>query len=171
MLEFEDVEDPGIITMGNKQTMIGSLMNILEVSKQDYFLSTDRSKIQIDVVCGLLAKTHWVANRKRLAIVKSIDNSLCYGVYHGNQQVAFAPLVTDYATFAYLCDVVVDERYRGRGLSKWMMSCIMENPDLSELRRFILATKDAHGLYEKFGFKPLSPQEQQRFMSILKDNV
>lgn len=99
------------------------------------------------------------------------EHSLCYGVYHAGCQVAFARLVTDYSTFAYLCDVVVDEHYRGRGLSKWIMSCIMENPSLSELRRFVLATRDAHGLYEKFGFKQLSSEEQRRFMSVLKDDV
>jgi GNAT superfamily N-acetyltransferase len=80
-------------------------------------------------------------------------------------------LVTDNATYAYLCEVFVDEEFRGRSISKWMMGCIMENPDLLDLRRFTLATKDAHGLYEKFGFKPLSSEEQRRFMSILKEGI
>ena len=92
-------------------------------------------------------------------------------MYHGSRQVGFARLVTDYATFAYLCDVFIDEEFRGKGLSKWMMECIMTNPDLSQLRRFTLATKDAHGLYVKFGFQPLSVEENRRFMSILKDGV
>lgn len=142
-----------------------------EFTKQGYLLSADRSKLNIDAICGFLGRSHWAANRKRSTIVKSIENSLCYGIYHESRQVAFARLVTDYATYAYLCDVFVDEEHRGRGLSKWMMGRIMENPDLAELRRFTLATKDAHGLYEKFGFKALSEEERRRFMSILKDGI
>lgn len=142
-----------------------------EFTKDEFFLSNDKSKLSIETICSFLARSHWAANRKRGTVTKSIEHSLCYGVYHDQRQVAFARLVTDYCTYAYLCDVFVDEVYRGRGLSKWMMGCIMENPDLSELRRFTLATKDAHGLYEKFGFRSLSAEEQRRFMSILKDNV
>jgi GNAT superfamily N-acetyltransferase len=138
---------------------------------RDFVLSTDKSKLDLDTICGFMARSHWAANRKRATVVKSIENSLCYGVYHQGRQIAFARLVTDYCTYAYLCDVFVDEEYRGRGLSKWMMGCIMENPDLAELRRFTLATKDVHGLYEKFGFKSLSVEEQRRFMSILKEGV
>ena len=142
-----------------------------EYTKGDFLLSTDKKRLDVDAICGFLARSHWAANRKRQTIVKSIENSLCYGVYHGDCQVAFARLVTDYATYAYLCDVFVDESYRGRGLSKWIMDCIMKNDDLSSLRRFTLATKDAHSLYEKFGFKPLSHEEQRRLMSILKEGV
>jgi GNAT superfamily N-acetyltransferase len=85
--------------------------------------------------------------------------------------VAFSRVITDLSTYAYLSDVFVDEEFRGQGLSKWMMEAIMANPDFSELRRFTLATKDAHGLYAKFGFKPLSAEENRRFMSILKEGV
>lgn len=142
-----------------------------EFTKDHYLLSTDKSKLQIDTICNFLSRTHWAYNRKHETIIKSIENSLCYGIYYKNRQIAFARVVTDYATYAYLCDVFVDEEYRGRGLSKWMMSCIMEHPDLSALRRFILSTKDAHGLYEKFGFTSLSTEEQRRFMSIFKDGI
>lgn len=140
-------------------------------TKDYFFISNDKSKLNIDTIHGFLSRSHWAANRKRETIVKSIEHSLCYGVYQENRQVGFARLVTDYCTYAYLCDVFVDEEYRGRGLSKWLMECIMENPDLGQLRRFTLATKDAHGLYEKFGFKPLSDEEQRRFMSVLKDGI
>ena len=142
-----------------------------EFSKDGFFLSTDRSKVLIETVCGFLARSHWAANRKRATILKSIENSLCYSVFSGPRQVAFARLVTDHATYAYLCDVFVDEEFRGKGISKWMMECILANPDLSELRRFALATKDAHGLYEKFGFKALSDEELRRSMSILKEGI
>ncbi len=146
-----------------------------EQRKDNYLLSTDKSKLSLDTIASFLSRSHWAANRKRETMIKSIEHSLCYAIYDQSlsqeRQVAFARIVTDYCTYAYLCDVYVDEDYRGLGLSKWMMSCIMENPDLSTLRRFTLATKDAHFLYEKFGFTTLSQEENRRFMSILKDNV
>lgn len=142
-----------------------------EFSKDGFVLTADKTKLSIDTVCAFLSRSHWAANRKRSIVIKSIENSLCYGIFHDTRQVAFARVVTDYCTYAYLCDVFVDEEYRGRGLSKWMMECIMSNPDLSELRRFTLATKDAHGLYEKFGFRSLSSEENRRFMSILKEGI
>lgn len=144
---------------------------IHEKTHQEFLLSTDKTKLQIDTIHSFLQRSHWAANRPLATIVKSIEHSLCYGIYRNSAQLGFARLVTDYSTYAYLCDVFIDEKYRGRGLSKWMMSCIMENPDLSQLRRFTLATKDAHGLYEKFGFKSLSQEEGRRFMSILKDGI
>lgn len=147
------------------------MVRVDEFIKDDFLLSTDKARLQIDAVCALLSRSHWAAERKRSTVVKSIEHSLCYGIYHGGRQVAFARLVTDYATYGYLCDVIVDEDYRGLGLAKWLMGCIMENPDLQELRRFSLATRDAHGLYEKFGFKALSEEERRRFMSILKEGV
>lgn len=142
-----------------------------EHSRDGFVLSTDKSKLRLDTVCAFLARSHWAANRKRSVVEKSIEHSLCYGIYSDRRQVAFARLVTDHSTYAYLCDVFVDEEFRGRGLSKWLMECIMGNPDLRELRRFTLATKSAHGLYAKFGFKPLDPEEGRRFMSILKEGV
>ena len=142
-----------------------------EISKDGFLLTTDKSKLSLDTICGFLARSHWAANRKRATVAKSIENSLCYGVFFNGRQVAFARLVTDYSTYAYLCDVFVDEEFRGQGLSKWMMEAIMSNPELSELRRFTLFTKDAHGLYAKFGLQPLSAEENRRFMSILKEGV
>ena len=142
-----------------------------EFSQSGFSLSNDRAKLNIGTICGFLARSHWAAKRPRALIEKSIAHSLCYGIYEGLQQVGFARLVTDYATYAYLCDVFIDEAYRGRGLSKWLMTCIMKNPDLAQLRRFTLATKDAHGLYAKYGFKSLEDEEHRRFMSILKNDV
>ncbi len=142
-----------------------------DFAKDGYFLSNDKTRLDVETIHGFLSRSHWAANRPRGTVVKSIEHSLCYGIYSDDRQVAFARLVTDYCTYAYLCDVFVDETHRGRGLSKWMMNCIMKNPDLSQLRRFTLATKDAHGLYEKFGFKLLSDEEKRRFMSILKEGI
>lgn len=142
-----------------------------EFSRDRFILSNDRSRLSLDTVCGFLERSYWASKRPRERVVKSIENSLCYGIYSDEKQVAFARVVTDYSTYAYLCDVFVDENYRGIGLSKWMMECLMQNPDLSELRRFTLATKDAHGLYAQFGFKPITGEETRRLMTILKDGI
>jgi N-acetylglutamate synthase-like GNAT family acetyltransferase len=144
-------------------------MTLQVFKKHDYSISSERSKIDIDMVHRLLSKSHWAANRKRETVVKSIENSLCYGVYHNERQVGFARIITDYCTFAHLCDVIIEESCRGQGLAKWLLDCIMKNPDLLEVLRFTLSTKDAHGLYEKFGFTSLSDGERHRLMSISKD--
>ena len=136
-----------------------------------FVLSTDKNRLNIDTICSFLSRSQWAAHRKRDTIKKSITHSLCYGVYEGQNQIAFTRVVTDYSTYAYLCDVFVDEKYRGKGLSKWIMACVMKNPDLQALRRFTLATKDTHSLYEKFGFRALSAEENKRFISVLKDGI
>lgn len=142
-----------------------------EFFRNGFLISADNKQLSIETVCRFLAQSHWAKNRKKETIVKSIENSLCYGIYKEGKQLGFARVVTDYSTFAYLCDVYIDENHRGLGLSKWLMECVMNHPDLQSLRRFTLATKDAHGLYAKFGFKAFSGEENRRFMSILKDNV
>lgn len=143
------------------------------VSEQrgSYLLSNDKSLLQRQCIHTFLGKSHWAAHRPAHQIDESLLHSDCYGVYargQDNLQVAFARIVTDHATFAYLCDVYVDEKFRGQGLSKWMMEAIMANPRVAGYRRFVLATRDAHKLYEKFGFETLSEAEQKRFMEILR---
>ena len=118
-----------------------------------------------------MGRSYWAAKRTKETVEKSIQNSLCFGVFSGDRQVAFARIVTDYCTFAYLCDVFVDEEFRGRGISKWIMEKIMAYPSLQGLRRIALATKDAHGLYSQYGFKPMSEDEQLKFMVIRNDTV
>lgn len=145
--------------------------NMQEFTKDGLLLSNDKNRLNLNTIYDFMSRSYWAAQRKQRTIAKSLDHSLCYGIYHETRQIAFARVVTDYSTFAYLCDVFVDEEYRGKGLSKWMMNCIMDNPHFSELRRFLLATKDAHALYEKYGFKRLTPEEGKRYMSILKDGV
>ncbi len=134
-------------------------------------LSTDRARLQLPTLHGFLKRSHWAANRSLETLHKSLEHSLCYGVYSADKQVAFARVVTDYSTFAYLCDVFVDEAFRGQGLSKWIMEAILAEKDLQGLRRFLLATKDAHGLYARFGFQPLTSEEQFRLMGIRNDAV
>lgn len=119
----------------------------------EYEIDDDRSRLDLDAIHDFLSnKSYWAGNRTREQTETAIANSICFGVYDGPRQIGFARVVSDKATFAYLGDVYILEEYRGRGLSKWLMQVIVDHPDLQGLRRWVLATKDAHGLYEKFGF-------------------
>jgi GNAT superfamily N-acetyltransferase len=103
--------------------------------------------------------SYWARSIPRETFEKSVRNSLCFGLFHGNRQVGFARVISDYATLAYLADVFILPAYRGRGLAKWLTECIVSHPDLQNLRRWILVTQDAHGLYRKCGFTPLARPE------------
>jgi GNAT superfamily N-acetyltransferase len=139
-------------------------MNYTRVNN-DYVFSNDKSKLQVKLIHNFLSnESYWAKNIPVDTVEKAIEGSLCYGVYHHEQQIAFARVITDCATFAYLADVFVIKRYRGVGVSKQLMNFIMDDCQLKNLRRFMLATKDAHTLYEKYGFKSLSTPE--RFMEI-----
>jgi GNAT superfamily N-acetyltransferase len=136
---------------------------------EDYNISTDKSKLQVAVIHQYLSvKSYWAKNIPLAVVQKSIDNSFCFGMYYKETQIGFARVVTDHATFAYLADVFILEAHRGKGLSKQLMEFIFSHPDLQGLRRFCLSTRDAHGLYTRFGFKPsLNPEN---FMEIKHDN-
>ena len=125
-----------------------------EWTRGSLLVSTDRSRIDVDMVHGYLRDSYWAAGMPRALLQRAIANSLAFGVYDGANQVGFARVITDCATYAYLSDVFIVEAYRGRGLSKWMMECILAHPDLQGLRRFSLFTRDASGLYERYGFAP-----------------
>lgn len=132
-----------------------------ELQQSEFTVSTDRNRLQIDVVHKYLSEeSYWAAERTKEQTELAIKNSLPFGVYKGENQVGFARVVTDYATFAYLGDVFVLPEFQGRGLSKFLMKAIVEYPELQGLRRWILATRDAHGLYEKFEFAPLRHPER-----------
>jgi GNAT superfamily N-acetyltransferase len=118
----------------------------------EYLLTDDKSRLDLDVVCALLRDTYWAANRSREQIQKSIQHSVCFGLFHAGKQVGFARAVTDYATFCYLCDVIVAPEHRGRGLGKWIVECMLAHPDLQTTTQ-CLRTRDAHALYERFGFE------------------
>lgn len=130
----------------------------------DFEISTDPARIDVATVHGFLAESYWAHGIPRHTVEQAIRNSLCFGIYRGKQQVGFARVITDRATFAYLADVFVLEPYRGRGLSQWLMECIIGHPDLQGLRRWMLATRDAHELYQRFGFAALKTPE--RWMEI-----
>lgn len=124
--------------------------------KDRFIISTEKEKFDIDLIYSFLNRTYWAEGISKEIIRRSIEGSLCFGVFENDKQIGFARMVTDKATFAYLADVFIIEEYCGRGLSKWLMEVIMSHPDLQGLRRIMLATRDAHELYKKFGFTPLN---------------
>jgi GNAT superfamily N-acetyltransferase len=122
----------------------------------DFSISTSVSRLDVNMIHGFLAdESYWAKGRTLEQTKTAIENSICFGVYHGDRQAAFARVVTDRATFAYIGDLFVLEEFRGRGLSKRLMEAIVSHPELQGLRRWILATRDAHGLYEQFEFSAL----------------
>jgi GNAT superfamily N-acetyltransferase len=140
-------------------------MNYDELIQQGYLISTDKDLLDFDMMYDYLSReSYWSKGIKPEVLRKGIDNAMSFGVYHDKKQIGYAKVVTDKATFAYLADVFVLEQYRGLGLSKWLVKTIKEHPDLQGLRRWMLATADAHGLYAQFGFEPISNPE--RWMQI-----
>ena len=135
--------------------------------KSDLKISGDKNLIQVELVHSLLREAYWCHGIPLDTFKAAIQGSLCFGAYVGDSQVAFARVVTDGATFAWLCDVIVDPKYRGKGISKKLIKYIMDHPNMQGLRRICLATKDAHTLYEQFNFKITATP--QNWMEI-KDN-
>jgi GNAT superfamily N-acetyltransferase len=134
----------------------------------DYHISTDKSLLDTTAIHDYLSNhSYWAKGRSMENVFRTIEHSLCFGIYHKQSQIGFARIITDYVTFAYLADVYILEDHRGKGLSKWLMEVITTHPLLQNQRRFMLATRDAHALYEKYGFKSLSKPE--RWMEIFKD--
>lgn len=133
---------------------------IIEAQKGDYTISTDPAKLDMDAIAEMLKRAYWAQGRTPEMIARYIQHSLVFGVYHEGRQVGLARIVTDYATFAWLCDVFIHEDHRGRGLGKWLMQTVHAHPDLQGLRRWLLATRDAHGLYAQFGWTPLDNPER-----------
>ncbi len=123
-----------------------------EWTNGEYVLSDDPSRLDVPATTRLLATTYWAADRPTAVMAQAIRHSLCLGLYHAGQQVGFARAVTDYSTFAWICDVIVHPDHRRKGLGKWMVQCLINHPAL-QTRSQVLATRDAHGLYERFGFK------------------
>ncbi len=143
---------------------------VMEYRRGEFLISTDRERLNLDVVHDFLTNSYWAKGIPREVVARSIEHSLCFGIYaDSGKQVGFARVVSDFATMAYLGDVFVLESHRGRGLSKWLMECVVQNPALQNLRRWILLTRDAHGLYSQFGFTPVKAPE--RYMELHRPNV
>jgi N-acetylglutamate synthase-like GNAT family acetyltransferase len=135
-------------------------MAISEWTKNEYVISNDKLRIDVSVVHRFLAQSYWAEKIPIETVKRAIDNSLCFGMYRQDGLVGFARVISDFATFAYLADVFILPAERGKGLSKWLMQIIVDHPQLQGLRRFTLATKDAHGLYAQFGFTPFDKPER-----------
>ena len=142
----------------------------MEHRRGEFLISTNRARMDLDVVHGFLTNCYWAKGIPRDVVARSIEHSLCFGIYENEStQVGFARVVSDFATVAYLGDVFVLESHRGRGLSKWLMQCVIEHPALQNLRRWILLTRDAHGLYSQFGFTRVKAPES--YMELHQPNV
>jgi GNAT superfamily N-acetyltransferase len=140
-----------------------------EWQRGEYTISTDRGRLDLKTIHRFLTTSYWSEGVPLEVVRRAIEHSLCFGIYHRDQQVGFARLVTDYATFAYLTDVFVLDSFRGQGLGVWLLDVIVAHPDVQGLRRWVLATKDAHTLYEKVGFSPLHNPE--RFMDKFTPDI
>ncbi|MBK9924902.1 MAG: GNAT family N-acetyltransferase [Anaerolineales bacterium] len=141
-------------------------MQTIETHKDNFTISTDPARLDRDAIVAMLECSYWANGRPRERTERALENSLVFGVYDGTKQIGIARVVTDYSIFAYLCDVFIHEDYRAHGLGKWLMQTIMSHPDLQGLRRWTLATRDAHGLYKQFGWSPFANPEN--WMEILK---
>jgi GNAT superfamily N-acetyltransferase len=141
----------------------------VEVTRGEYVVSTDKHRIDVKSVHAFLASTYWSPEIPEPVLRRAIAGSLCFGIYRGPEQVGFARVITDSATYAYLSDVFVLEGHRGRGLATWMMEVIMAHPSLQGLRRFALSTRDAHALYRQFGFETVANPDRQ--LEILSRDI
>jgi GNAT superfamily N-acetyltransferase len=134
-----------------------------------YLISTDKAKLQKERIYAFLKDSYWANKRSKELIDLSIENSFCFGLYEDNLQIGFARVITDFAVYAYLCDVYIDRQYRGKGIGKEFMKSIMDVEVFKEIRRFTLTTQDAHSFYADLGFKPL--YYPPRWMEIFNENA
>ena len=143
---------------------------IIEHRNGGFLISTNRELLDLEVIRGFLTNSYWAKGISREIVARSIEHSLCFGIYDAKgSQVGFARVISDFATIAYVGDVFVLDTHRGQGLGKWLMQCITQHPALQNLRRWILTTRDAHGLYSQVGFTPVNAPE--RFMELHRPNV
>lgn len=150
---------------GHRQRSPGSI----PWSRGEFVVDTAADRIDVGLVHSYLSRSYWAAEIPRAVVREAVANSLCFGLYRGDEQIGFARVVTDRATFAWVCDVFVLEEWRGRGLGVWLMRCVADHPQLQGLRRWLLATRDAHGLYAKSGFA--APMRPESLMERLDSDV
>ncbi len=152
-----------------RNSMTSTSATAINLTQGAYRISDLRSELDLVAIHAYLTQSYWSPGIPIGTVQRAIENSLCFGLYHEGRQIGFARVVSDFATFGYLCDVYVLGGHRGQGLSKWLMQCIMQHPNLQGLRRFMLATRDAHGLYQLFGFA--APANPASLMEITKPNI
>ncbi|HUP38672.1 MAG TPA: GNAT family N-acetyltransferase [Vicinamibacterales bacterium] len=141
----------------------------MDLTRGQYSITTDPQKLDVDAIHAYLSRSFWAEGIPKDIVARSLANSLCFGLFDQAAQVGLARVVTDRATYAYLCDVYVLESHRTRGLGKWLIKTVMAHPDLQGLRRFQLVTRDAHGLYSRHGFA--APAHPERHMEIFKHGM
>jgi GNAT superfamily N-acetyltransferase len=142
------------------------MSQLLETHRDQFTISTDPARLDINAIADMLTRAYWAKGRPRERTERALANSLVFGVYEGERQIGLARVVSDYAIFAYLCDVFIHEDFRGHGLGKWLMETILSHPNLQGLRRWTLVTSDAHGLYRQYGFTSLN--DPDGWMEILR---
>jgi len=142
------------------------MTQLMEIHRDQFTISTDSSRLDMNAVYDFLSRSYWAKTRPRERTDKAFANSLVFGLYENGKQIGMGRVVTDSAIVAYLCDVFIHEDFRGHGLGKWLVQSMLEHPDLKHIRRWLLATDDAHGLYQQFGFGPLT--EVEKWMQRLR---
>jgi GNAT superfamily N-acetyltransferase len=145
----------------------------IEVYKDNFTISTDPSRLDMDAICDFLTRSYWAQGRPRERTKRAFANSLVFGLYDANKQIGMARVISDYTIVAYLCDVFIHEEYRGRGLGKWLLETMLDHPDLRNVRRWLLATSDAHELYRQFGWDSLHEPENwmERFRPFPEEGL
>jgi ribosomal protein S18 acetylase RimI-like enzyme len=143
-------------------------MNVYAVQKEDYLITDDPTKMDRSRVIELILDTYWGKNRTKEQILLSLENSLCFSLFYKEKQIGLMRVITDYVTYAYLCDVIIDETYRYKGLGTWMLECVLLHPNLKGLRRWSLITRDAQEFYKKLGF--VSLENPERYMELVNPN-
>ncbi|MBK9210607.1 MAG: GNAT family N-acetyltransferase [Anaerolineales bacterium] len=136
------------------------MTQIFETHRDSFTLSTDPNRLDMDTVNDFLSRAYWAKGRPHERTEEAFANSLVFGIYAGSRQIGMARVVTDYSIIAYLCDVFIHEDYRGHGLGKWLVQSVLNHPQLKQVRRWLLATNDAHGLYQHFDFELLNEPEK-----------
>jgi len=135
------------------------MSELFEIHKEQFRISTNKEKLDLHAIADMLSRAYWSRGRTLAQLERALDRSLVFGLFDENRQIGLARVISDFSIFAYLCDVIIHEDYRGRGLGIWLVQNIMAYPELQGLRRWILATRDAHGLYRKFGWNDLEHPE------------
>jgi GNAT superfamily N-acetyltransferase len=144
--------------------MMTGMLSAYESRHGEFLLSADRTRLDLDVIHGFLTRSYWAEGISRESVERAIRHSFPFGLYQGDRQIGFARVITDFVGIAYLADVFVLPEYRGKGLARWMVQHIVDHPELRDVRRFLLVTRDAHGLYAKLGFEPLD--DPRRYMAL-----
>jgi GNAT superfamily N-acetyltransferase len=147
-------------TISMRTELVDGDLAPISVTRGAYTISTDPARLDLDAIHAYIARSYWAAGRPRAVMARALRHSLNFGVFHGAAQIGLARVITDYATYMYLCDVYILEEHQGAGLGKWLIEVVIAHPALQSVRRWMLATRDAHALYARYGFQPLAAPDR-----------